>query len=43
MHSRQTNSDLSPDDVLKRAVETLKLEGDAIHNLANNLGNEFVS
>ena len=43
MHLRQTNSDLSPDNVLKRAVETLKLEGDAIHNLANNLGNEFVS
>ena len=43
MQSSQTNSDFTPENVLTRAVETLKLEGDAIHNLADNLGEEFVS
>lgn len=32
-----------PEDILKRATQTLKLEGDAIHKLGDSLGDEFVS
>lgn len=33
----------SREDILKRAIQTLKMEGDAIHNLASNLGEGFLS
>ena len=35
--------DSSYKNILNRAKQTLKLEGDAIHNLASNLGDEFVA
>ncbi len=33
----------SSEDILKRATQTLKLEGDAIHKLGDSLSDEFVS
>jgi arabinose-5-phosphate isomerase len=42
MHSSQQKGDSSRIDILNRAVQTLKMEGDAIHKLASNLGDEFV-
>ena len=43
MHLGQTKGDSLGSDILDRAVQTLKLEGDAIHNLASTLGDEFVT
>lgn len=42
MHSSQQKGDSSRTNILNRAVQTLKMEGDAIHKLASNLGDEFV-
>ena len=43
MHSSQQKGDSSRIDILNRAVQTLKMEGDAIHKLASNLGDDFVA
>ena len=43
MHLGQTKGDSIVSDILTRAIQTLKLEGDAIHNLASTLGDEFVA
>ena len=42
MHSSPNKGDSSRTNILNRAVQTLKMEGDAIHKLASNLGDEFV-
>jgi len=39
MHSGKFSSE----DILNRAIKTLKMEGDAIYNLASNLGDNFLS
>ena len=33
----------SPEHILKRATQTIKLEGDALYKLGNSIGDEFVS
>ena len=43
MHLGQTKGDSSRSDIIDRAVQTLKLEGDAIYNLASTLGDDFVA
>ena len=42
MHLSHKKDESSGTHILKRAVQTLKMEGDAIHKLATNLGDEFV-
>lgn len=43
MHLSHQKGESSRTDILKRAVQTLKMEGDAIHKLATSLGDEFVT
>ncbi len=42
MHLSHKKGEYSGTHILKRAVQTLKMEGDAIHKLATSLGDEFV-